>query len=59
MGTWYLIENNSHEVLTFSSKEKLRQYAMQKNLEIRKSPIDEHCYYTESVEILPCEEYID
>lgn len=50
---WNLINNNSHEVLYFSSEKKLRTFAKEKQWFIKHSYLDNHCFYIESYEYIP------
>jgi hypothetical protein len=50
---WYLIENNSHQLLKFSSLYRLKKWAEQHGWKIRKSPTDENTYYTTSYQHVP------
>lgn len=50
---WTLIDNDKHELLEFTSKAKLREYAKQHGLKIRKSPTSERCYYTDACGYVP------
>jgi hypothetical protein len=53
---YYLIENNAHIVMSFDTLKKLKEYAKQHNLKIKKSwacDWGDPTYYTESYEILP------
>jgi len=49
----YLIDNNSHSILEFRSKKKLKEYAKTNNIKIKPSPLSDNSYYTESYIILP------
>ncbi|RLG33242.1 hypothetical protein DRN97_05590 [Methanosarcinales archaeon] len=50
---WYLIDNNVHEMFKFRSLAALKRYAKEHDMRIKRSPIDDHCFYTESYVILP------
>ncbi len=49
----YLIDNNAHEMLRFKSLAALKRYAKEHYMKIKRSPMDDHCFYTESYIILP------
>jgi sialic acid synthase SpsE len=50
---WSLIENNAQVMLEFDTLRELKEYARKHGWEIKKSPTDNRCYYTESYVILP------
>jgi len=50
---WYLIENNSHRMIDFTSEKKLRTYAKEKGYGIKRSYTDMYCFYTVSYEYIP------
>jgi len=50
---WYLIDNNSQEMLTFKTLKDLKSYAKEHGLKIKRSPLIDHCFYTESYVVLP------
>jgi hypothetical protein len=50
---WYLIENNSHQVFTFNSQKDLKRFTKSKGYHIKRSPTDDHGFYTESYVYVP------
>jgi len=50
---WYLIENNSHKMVEFSSEKKVRIYAKEHGYGIKRSYTDCYCFYTVSYEYIP------
>jgi len=56
---WYLINNNNHTSMRFSSGEKLKEYAKEHGLTIKHSYTDTDCYYTESYQYIPAHETLD
>ena len=50
---WVLIDNDNHDLLYFTSQARLRRYAKDHGMVIRRSYTSERCFYTESYEWLP------
>ena len=50
---WILIENNSHQVFTFASLKRLKEFARVKGYHIKRSPTRDRTFYTESHVYLP------
>ena len=50
---WTLIDNDSHRSIKFSSEKKLRQWAKDNYMKIKKSYTAEFCFYTDSWIALP------
>ena len=50
---WILIENNSHQVFTFPSLKKLKEFAKENGYRIKRSPTHDRTFYTESYVYLP------
>lgn len=50
---WYLIENNSHNLLKFTSEKKLRKYAKENNHRIDRSYLDHYCFMTTCYQYIP------
>jgi len=45
---WVLIDNDAHDTKEFTSQIKLKAYADEHGLEIKRSPTAARCYYTEA-----------
>lgn len=52
---WYLINNNSHNVKWFSSQKKLKRWARDRHMTIKRSYTDSYCFYIESQEYIPAD----
>lgn len=50
---WYLIENQSHAILRYTSERKLREDAKRRGLQIKRSWTDRNAFYTVSWEYIP------
>ena len=50
---WTLILNNSHSIKNFSFEKKLRSFAKENALVIKKSYTSFRCFYTESLVYVP------
>jgi hypothetical protein len=52
-GKWILIDNNAHGMTPFTSLKKLRGYAREHQMQVKRSPTDPHCYYVTSWQYVP------
>ncbi len=50
---WKLIDNDAHNVFTFSSEQEMRDFAREKGWEIKRSPHGGKNFYVESVGMVP------
>lgn len=50
---WYIINNDSHEILRFTSEKKLREYAKAHGFILKHSPHDYDGFYIDSYIALP------